>query len=259
MNLRSFVVLAAAAGLAILPACAPLQATAQLGYGRVAVSGDIGYVSGSSTASIKQDVESALGLGDTQGAPYARAVLDTGVQVLSASGFTFSDSGTGVLQGNFGSSPLLVAGAPVRSELELTNVKGAYTFDIPIVPGIASLQPGIAVDWFDLHVQVRDLIGIATENVDLQAPIPLAFVRGQVEVGPVTAVAEVGYMKVDVKDIAATLLDIEALLMVQPTPLLHFFVGYRSLALDGNGTIDGDQFDADITVGGLLIGGGVRF
>lgn len=231
--------------------------TAQVGYARLAVDGDIGYVSGSSSGSISQDVESAFGLGDSQGSPYGRAVLDTGVQVLSVSAFALSDEGTGVLEANFGDSGLLLANTPVRSKLDLFNVKAAYAFEIPIGP--VSISPGIALDYFDLDLEVSDLIGITTERVELNAPLPLAFLRAEAAFGPVSAVAEVGYIEADVEDVTAKFLDVEAMLAVQPTLLLQLFVGYRSLHLDASGTIDGDAFDADLRISGLLIGGGVRF
>jgi hypothetical protein len=239
------------------PSCYQFKAQAQGGYALLAVDGDLGYVSGSTSASIRQDVESAFGLGDDQGSPYARVSIDTGVPVFTVSGFTFDDSGEGVLQANFGDSPLLIAGAPVQSELQMTNIKGSYLFQIDLGP--VAISPGIAVDYFDLDVQVRDLIGIANERVDLQAPVPLAMLRGEVDLGVVSAMAEVGYMRVDVDDVSGSLLDIEAMLMVHPTSMVDLFVGYRSLQLVADGEIDGDTFDTDLQIGGLMFGGGLRF
>ena len=249
--------LAALAAACLTPSCYEFKAHAQGGYALLAVDGDLGYVSGAGTASISQDVRSAFGLGDDQGSPYARVSIDTGVQVLTVSGFTFDDSGEGVLQANFGDSPLLIAGAPVQSQLEMTNIKGSYLFQIDLGP--VAISPGIAVDYFDLDVQVRDVIGIANERVDLQAPVPLAMLRAEVDIGFLSAMAEVGYMRVDVDDVSGSLLDIEAMLMVHPTSMVDLFVGYRSLQLVADGEIDGDAFDADLRVGGLVFGGGLRF
>ncbi|MCU0864313.1 MAG: hypothetical protein MUC36_11000 [Planctomycetes bacterium] len=254
MRLQLSAVLAA---VCFTPACYEFKVHAQAGYAQLAVDGDLGYVNGSTTASIRQDVQSAFGLGDDQGSPYARVSVDTGVPVLSVSGFTFDESGDGVLQASFGDSPLLVAGTPVRSELEMTNIKGSYLFQIDLGP--VAISPGIAVDYFDLDVQVRDAIGIANERVELQAPVPLAMLRGEVDLGIVSAMAEVGYMRVDVDEVSGSLLDIEAMLMVHPTALIDLFVGYRSLMLTADGEIDGDTFDTDLQVGGLILGGGLRF
>lgn len=249
--------LVACAAMSLLPSCFSLGAQAQAGYGRMAINGDLGYVSGSSSTNIRQDVDSAFGLGDQQGVPYARAMVDFGVPQLSVSAFQFSDSGDGTLSTAFGDSPVLVSGAQVHSELDLTNVKAAYAFEIGLGP--VSLSPGIGVDYFDMSVKVRDLIGIASEQVDLQAPIPIAFLRGNVDLGPLDFVGEVGYSAVKVKDIDGSFLDLEAMLAYQVTGLIDVFAGYRSMNLSVNGTIDSDSFDTDITISGFVIGGGLRF
>lgn len=246
----------AACALVLLPACAHVAASADVGYGLLALDGRFGYAAGSTSGS--QDVRSAFGLGDDQGVPYARGQLELGGSQFSLSGFAFEDSGTGTLEANFGSSPVLIAGTQVRSEFELWTLKGAYAFEIPILPGI-SVAPGLAVDYVDLHVRVQDVIGIATDEVDLSAPIPLLFVRAKGVFGPVCAVAEVGYMKADVDEVELSLLDVDAMLRVNPLPLVHFFLGYRWFAIDGSGSVDGDAFDTDLTLGGFLVGGGVDF
>jgi hypothetical protein len=222
----------------------------------MAVSGDIGYTSGTSAA-VAQDVESALGLGDDQGIPYGRLAIDTGVPVIAVSGFMLEDSGTGVLTANFGDVGGIVANTPVRSDLELTNAKFSYAFDIDLGP--VSIQPGLAANYFDMTVEVADLIGIATETVELKAPLPLAFVRAEIDLGIVSAVGEVGYMSIDVEDVETKFLDLEALLMIHPLPLLNFFVGYRSMELEAKGAIDGDSFDTDLQISGFMVGGGIIF
>jgi hypothetical protein len=247
----------ALAALLLLPSCFSLGIQAQAGYGRMSVGGDLGYVSGSTTASIKQDVRSAFGLGGDQGAPYARVVVDTGVPQLSVSAFTFSDSGTGTLTTNFGSSPILIAGTQVHSDLDLTNIKATYAFRIPIGP--VSVSPGVGVDFFDLSVKVRDLIGIASETVDLNAPIPIGFLRGEAALGPVDLIAEVGYSAVSVKDVDGSFLDVDLMALYNVASLVDVFVGYRSMELKVDGLIDNDSFDTDLTVRGFLVGGGVRF
>ncbi|MCK5944993.1 MAG: hypothetical protein KAI24_23600 [Planctomycetes bacterium] len=242
--------------VATLPACFQFEIQAQAGYAQLALDGDIGYQNGAQSGDIDQDIESAFGLGDDQGSPYVRAKLDFGVPNLSVSAFTFEDEGEGTLEANFGNVPQNV---PVRSQFDLSNAKAAYAFEIPIVPGIASISPGIAIDYFDLAIDVRDAFGISQENVELAGPLPLAFVRGEVDLGIVSAVVEGGYITADIDDVEGEVLDLEAQLLLHPTDLIEIFVGYRSLNLDLNGMVDGDTFDTDITLSGFMIGGGFRF
>lgn len=241
-------------GLLLLPACYQFEVAAQAGYAQVSVDGDFGYVQNSSAAAVQQDIGSAFGLGGDAGAPYARVVLDTGVPVLSVSGFTFDDSGTGTLQASFGS----IAGSlPVRSELSFSNVKAAYAFQIPIGP--VSISPGLAVDYFDIDLNVQSVLLATTERVNLSGPLPLAFLRGECALGPVNALAEVGYIGATIDGVDASLLDIEAQLQVRPTSWLDLFVGYRYLALNAQGVVSNDSYDVDLTVSGFMLGGGFRF
>ncbi|MFK7738672.1 MAG: hypothetical protein AB8H80_00005 [Planctomycetota bacterium] len=234
--------------------CTSFEVAAQAGYAQLSAEGDVGYRNGASGGAIAQDIESALGLGDDQGSPYFRGMMDFGVPQLSVSAFQFEDSGSGLLNAEFGD---ISGGVTVESQIEMTNIKGAYAFEIGLGP--VSLSPGIAVDYFDLSMTVQDQFGAATQDVTLSGPVPLAFLRAEVDLGIVRAVAEAGYMEVELDDIEGSLLDVEAQLQVHPSDLLEFFVGYRMLNLQVDGEVDGDQIDTDLTIGGLLIGGGIRF
>jgi len=244
--------------IATLPACFGFGAEVQAGYAQLSLDGDIGYVTGTSpSGNIQQDAESAFGLGDDQGSPYARAMLDLGVPQLSISAFQFEDDGEGRLESDFGSIPNVVGGLPVRSNLDLFNAKAALAFEIPIGP--VSIAPGIAVDYFDLSIDVVDAFSIASESVELNAPLPLAFLRAEVDLGIFSAVAEAGYISADIDDVEGEVLDLEAQLVLHPTPLIELFVGYRSLDMQFDGEIDGDTFDTDIQISGFMIGGGLGF
>jgi hypothetical protein len=252
MRIHHLVALVACSGLT---SCFQLEVSAQAGYAQMALDGDVGYVNGASSASIAQDIQSGFGLGDDQGVPYLRAQVDFGVPVLAASGFMFDEQGSGTLQADFGNN--LTAGTQVFTDFTLNCAKVSYAFEIGLGP--VSISPGLAVDFIDLSVKAQDSVGIFTEDVQLTAPIPMGFVRGQLDLGVVAAVAEVGYMQVDVKDVNAKMLDLEAMVQYRPIDWVDLFVGYRSLQIEATGLIDGDQVDLDIGLSGFLIGGGVRF
>ena len=77
------------------------SAAVQAGYAQMSLSGSaaLSQPSGSLAGSFDQDVESALGLGDDQGNPYARAELDLGSPVLTVSALQFDQQGRGTLSG----------------------------------------------------------------------------------------------------------------------------------------------------------------
>ncbi|MGE3174624.1 MAG: hypothetical protein AB7O97_18475 [Planctomycetota bacterium] len=235
--------------------CFQLKMTAQGGYAKLGVDGDIALSNTTGGSIIDQDFESAFGLGEDQGSPYLRLQLDLGVPVLTVSGVTFEERGRGTVNATFGN---ISAGTPVDSLLEFSNVKASYAFQIDLGP--VAVAPGIAVDLFDLKMNVRDTFGIAEEDIDVLAPIPMAFVRGEVDLAWVAAVAELGYMKVpEIDGIEGQFFDAELLAEVRPTPLVHLFAGYRLMHLDGEGTVDDEDFAADFNISGWVIGGGVRF
>ena len=248
--------LLASLALLALPACSIPTLEVQAGYAQLSLDGDVGYANGNATA-VQQDTRSAFGLGDTQGSPYGRAQIDFGVPVLTVSAFQFSDDGRGRLESDFGNIPSIGNGVPVQSQFDMTNVKASYAFNIGIGP--VSISPGIAIDYFDLQMDVQDAFAIAQERVDLSGPLPLGFLRADVDLGVVSAFAEVGYIGADIDDVNGKLLDIEAQLVVHPAVLVELFVGYRYLNLQLDGTIDNDTIDTDITISGLIFGGGIRF
>lgn len=250
--------LLALSGLVLATSCYQFEITAQAGFAELGLDGDIGYVSGTGGVSAREDIESGLGLGEDQGTPYVRAAVDFGTPNLAVSAFAFEDDGRGMLSQNFGSVPM---GTPVLSEFELTSGKVSYSFEIPIGP--VSIAPGLAVNFIDLSIFVRDTFGpsgLRSERVELQAPLPMGFVRGEVDVlGYVQLVGEAGYIKVDVEDVEAEMLDIEALVELTMFEPLNLFAGYRSIDFTGEGEIDGDSVNIDIGLSGFIVGGGIRF
>ena len=255
MRIRHLIAIPA---LVLLASCYQFEITAQAGFSELALDGEIGYLDdpgNTNPIAIQQDIESALGLGDDQGTPYARVAMDFGTPVLAVSGFLFEDDGSGVLDATFGTIPV---GAGVLTDFELGSAKVSYSFEIPIGP--VSVAPGLAVNFVDLSLFARDTIGFATADVELQAPLPMGFVRGEVDiVGWLQLVGEVGYIEVDVDDVEAEMLDIEALVELTGFEPLNIFVGYRSIDLVGEGEIDNDSIDIDIGLSGFIVGGGVRF
>lgn len=241
--------------LVALTACSTPEFAIQAGYAQLSLDGDVGYLDGSTTVATEQTLDSAFGLGDDQGSPYGRLELDTGVLHWSVSGFAFEDEGVGTLTADFGAN--LTAGVDVHSSFDLTNAKAAMAFDIDMGP--VSIAPGLAVDYIDLNMVAEDSPGVYHEEVDLQAPIPMLFLRAELDFDWVALVAEGGYVAVDVEDVDAKMLDLEAQLVVRPWSALELFAGYRSIAIEAEGLIDDDSVDIDLTLSGFVLGCGLRF
>lgn len=246
-----FALLAAAP---LLPSCTQFRVDAKAAYANLALDGDLGYRNGTGVPAVPQDSEAAYGFGDDQATPYARVEADLGVPLLAVSGFTFEDSGSGVLTADFGD---IASGSAVTSNFDLTNVKALAALQIRLGP--VTLAPGLAASYIDYEHAVRGPGG-APRNVNAEdGVLPLAVLRAGVDLGPVAASVEGGYFELDLDDGEAKLLDIEALCTVHATAHLDVFVGYRHFALQDSGDLNGAAVTADYTVSGFLIGGGVRF
>lgn len=259
-NRRSFPLLAAL--LLTLPACYSLDVTAQAGYAQMSLSGDVGYyeddpgISASDPDAPQQDIDSAFGIGNSEGAPFGRASVDCGVPILTVSAFAYKTSGTGTLSEGFGGIP---AATDVSSSFEVLDIKTTYVFEIPIGP--VSIAPGVGVDYLDMKLRVtnQDPVVPEVQTANLSLPIPFGCVRGELDLKWFNVLAEVGYMSADVEDLEARIVDVEAMVMFRPTRWAHLFLGYRSIVLDAKGYLDTDYVDADITLSGFMLGGGFEF
>jgi hypothetical protein len=223
----------------------------------MAVSGNMAFTSGTSGGSTNgsQDIQSALGLGSDVGSPYAKATLDFGVPRLEVSAFHFKDEGSGVLQTNFGD---LTAGVAVNSRFEFFNIKGSYSLDIEFGP--VRLSPGVAVDFFQMKLDVVDTSNTVRESFDEPLPLPLAFLGGGVDLGVFDLDASVGYLKTPrMQGIEGSALDIEGKVHLHPTKMFDVFAGYRLINLQAKGDFGSDRADIDFDIKGWMVGGGFHF
>tara|TARA_R110002072_G_scaffold302499_1_gene485864 strand:- start:17152 stop:17928 length:777 start_codon:yes stop_codon:yes gene_type:complete len=242
--------------LASFAGCVPFGVSGQVGYTQMKVGGELALTTGSGALdAIEQGIDSAFGLGDGQGSPYLRGQMDFGAPVVSASIFWLRESGQGQLADSFGG---LVQGTAVDSRLDLAVAKltASYDFDL----GLVKVSPGVLFDVFALDFQAREQSLMSSEEIDDIAFLPMAFLRAETGLGPVSAIAELGYLEFsDGDDNDGQFLDFEAMIEWYPLPLGHVFAGYRYIRINGEGDTGSGDFATDLQIQGWVIGGGVRF
>ncbi|MGK0205953.1 MAG: hypothetical protein ACI89X_002289 [Planctomycetota bacterium] len=242
--------------LASFAGCVPFGVSGQVGYTQMKVGGELALTSGTGNLqAIEQGVDSAFGLGDGQGSPYLRGQLDFGAPVVSASVFWLRETGQGQLADSFGG---LLQGTVVESTLDLAVAKitASYDFDL----GLVKVSPGVLFDVFALDFRAREQTLMSSEEIDDIAFLPMAFLRAETGLGPVNAVAELGYLEfssIDGKH--GQFLDFEAMVEWFPLPLGHIFAGYRYISTKGEGDTGSGDFATDLQIQGWVIGGGIRF
>ena len=243
--------------------CTVPYARVYAGYTKMGPSGDVALAPTSGTSNLGAlgiDVESDLGL-DEAGSPYARVDMGLGSFGLTVSAFTYHKVSSGTITKQFGN---ITAGTPVRSDLDLTDVKAAVIWnalDIPL-PALGSVRvgPGFGVNFIDLNLDVQTTSGVAAaDNVDVVAPIPMAFLQADVELGPFGMTVDGGGMSVDLNDAGGTYWDVEGLFRFSPAQHMHIFGGYRWISLNARGDADGQDFDANLALRGWFVGAAFSF
>ncbi|HLU40141.1 MAG TPA: hypothetical protein VK081_12215 [Planctomycetota bacterium] len=203
------------------------------------------------------DLDRELGAEDPSVAPYVRAEVGLPIGAVTLSGFTYSETGSGTLAPNhqYGDIP---GGSQVSTFLSFTNVKAAAHFDL-FDFGIVRVSPGLGVDYFEIDMQVTDVVTTDFERVDNEAFVPMVFLQAEVDLGIVAGTLDIGYMEADLEDADGRYLDVEALVRFNPVPVVELFAGYRFIDLDARGRADSRNFSADVQLHGWMIGGGVAF
>ena len=238
----------------LLTSCGIARVSGYAGYTQTQLSGDLGLAPGSLSVNTSADVEDDLNLGES-GSPYVRVEAGGGPISVTVSAFRYDSSADGTLTGSFGNIP---AGFAVQTDAEIINLKAAVMFDL-INFGVVRISPGLAVDYFDIDVQVTATSFSAFDRVDVVAPVPMLFVQVAADVGPVGATVDLGGISVDLPDAEGTFFDLEAMLRVEPFDHVELIAGYRWISIDADGEADGQAFDADLELQGWFVGGGVTF
>ncbi|MEM7200407.1 MAG: hypothetical protein AAF628_09100 [Planctomycetota bacterium] len=248
-----FVVLGASVGLT---ACSGFYGRAYGGYIQTALSGDVALADTGFAVSTSADIEDDLGLDEDFGSPYVRAELGASIVSVTASAFRYDASGSGTLPVTFGGIP---AGVPVTSDIEVLNGKAAVLLNF-IDLGPVRLAPGLGVDYFDFDLAVQSqTVPTVFETIDVQAPVPVVYLQGEVDLGPVALTVDGAAMDASVDDIDGTFIDLEGMLRVKPFSHTEIFGGYRWISLDVSGSEDGQDYSGDLRLAGWFVGGGVTF
>lgn len=218
-------------------------------------SGDIALQNAAETLVLhdnQNDLDRNLGLGGTEPSPYVRVEMDQGRHRVRVHGFGVDADGSGTLAGDYGN---LVAGSQVTTSLEFFGIGATYAFEL-LRDQHYRIAAGAAINYYSLDVAARSSAGREAVRTDALVPMPYAEVEGFL--GPFTAGANAGIMSADLGDASSRYLDVEAYLRWQASEDIDLLVGYRYVVLDGYGQATSRDFDADVDVQGVFVGGGIR-
>jgi hypothetical protein len=212
-----------------------LDGTMRAGNDRIDLQDDLGLEEGD--ASLMPQIQLSLGgVGLKFGAYFVR----------------FEGQGTLTRSFEFGGVTFLV-NEDVTTTVRIDNYRLVSIIPIVKTDFLAIyLQGGIS--YFHLEGTIRgELSGSGSGTADV--PLPVAGVLAQAKVGPVVFELDASGFSLDVGDVGATVLDVQATIGVVLFKVVGVRAGYRLVVLDGHS----EDFAVDGTLEGFFAGASVQF
>ncbi|HEX6813395.1 MAG TPA: hypothetical protein VF384_17385 [Planctomycetota bacterium] len=210
----------------------------------------------------QNDLDSNMGLGDTEPAPYVRLQMDTDKHRVRLHGFGLDTEGSGTLAGSApgtGDFGDILAGTPVTTAMEFFAINANYGYELWRTQDFR-IAGGLQLAFYKLDVAARSAAG--REEVQTDALVPMPFIEVEGFRGPFTGGFNAGIMALDVGDGSGRYWDAEVYLKLQgeiDRAVCDVMVGYRYILLDAYGEASGRDFDADVDVQGVFVSAGIKF
>lgn len=238
-----------------LASCSTPDLSVDAGYMVMEMAGDLGFDGSGGGGSVGINLGQGLDINNAD-SPYAKLETQVLGMRVGLSGFSYSDSGDSTLDASFGD---IAAGSTVSTDIDLLNIKGTVSYDL-LNLGFLRVSPGVGVDYFDMNLKMVATAPVAAnEKLDFQVPVPMAYVSTELKYEMFSLDTDIGGMSVDLPDAKGTFWDVTTKVKYHPLPLVDVFVGYRYLMINADGTMDGQDFNANLHMNGLFFGGRVAF
>jgi hypothetical protein len=205
----------------------------------------------------RNDLDGDLGMGSTQASPYLRVQWDGHPHRVRAHGFGYDANNTGRLTGDYGN---IGAGASVSTSIQYLATAASYSYALTGSPHYR-VGVGGQLAYYLMNAAVRTGgLGGTREEVETDVLVPMPFVEAEFYFRDAFTVGgNLGYMSADLGDAKGHYTDLELWGKFQATKKLDLLFGYRFIAMDGRGQASTRDFDADLHIQGLFVGGGIRF
>lgn len=233
--------------------------SAHVGYMQIEPTGYFALQDSGATNAVDDvriDLESGFDVSDA-GTPFAAGRVEFDDWEVSASTFYYDESSSSSITRDFGditaSSAIPTA---INSDLRIFNFRAVVAYHV-IDFDLLDVSAGVALDFFDVDMDVRS--ATAFENMSFTLPAPLLYTRLSTEFGIVSGSVELGWMDIDLGDAAGSYFDLDAMISVRPIPKLELVAGYRNILIDVDGDFDNQDFGTHLRMAGWYLGGGVSF
>jgi hypothetical protein len=254
------------AALLCLTSCLVPTARVDLAWGPAELDGDVSAVdtSGGPTSAASASTDS-LGLDDAEGVLRPRVSVEwVGFELMvDHASYSWSGNGTANVDLEFDDFTIQ-SGDDVASDLDMSLTTAMLFVDV-IPTDVARLGLGLGVTYVDEELSITSLTlspGTSAGS-DEAAPVPVVGVHAGVGLGPIDVDVLARGLTVDVDDVEATFLDLDAAVVWSFFGRDHLSgnlrVGWRQVGLDVEYD-DGDSaIELDLEASGPYIGLGVVF
>lgn len=202
------------------------------------------------------NLEGRGGLGQTEASPYVAFRTDFDKHRVRVNSFSLGSDGRSVLGNRYGN---IDAGAEVQTSMDFYALAGNYSYEVRSGENYR-VGLGGQLGLYSLHLGVNPLSSPSTrEKVAADVLVPMPYAEWETYWRDFTVGAKMAVMSGDFGDANGLYFDFETFGLWQINESYDLKVSFRYLELDCRGRASDRDFDADVTVRGLLISGGVRF
>lgn len=245
-------------GLVVLPACAEMTYRTDVGAVFPVVKGQIALQNAAGDIVLhnnQQDIESNMGLGDTEVSPYLHLQTDGGRHRVRLHAFYSDAEGSGTVTGDRGYGGI-ATGSQVTTSLEFYAVQATYGYQV-FRDDHFRIGLGGTIGAYGFDLAARSATN--RDEVETSLIVPMLYVEAEAYLGPVIVGGDAGIIAGDFRDGDGRYGDVEAFVKAVPHENFELMAGYRYVLLDAHGTATSRDFDADLEIRGFFLGGGVRF
>lgn len=203
------------------------------------------------------DLESNLGINDTDSMFAYELQLNLGGGVLKISGFSLDLSGLQNTLSTFTFGNLnLDVNDLVDTDIDIQNIKFQYTMPLFTIQNHGfDFGTSFGIDFYEIKATVIDVLAVATDSIKEQLPIPIAGLHFALPVGDFLIDADISGLIISVENIDVSYIDLNVSISWEPIPGVGIFAGYRMIEAE----LDDANFATDISLKGPYFGGEIRF
>ena len=203
------------------------------------------------------DLNTNLGINDSESTFAYDVQLNLGGSVLRISGFSLNFTALENTISGFTFGDITVnLGDLVDTEIDVQNVKIQYgTPFFNIKDHGFEFGPSVGVNIYEIKATIVDVLGVASDSIDEEVPIPIVGLHLALPVGDFLLDADISGLIVNVENFSVNYIDLNVSLSWEPIQGVGIFVGYRMIDAE----LDDTDFLTDVSLEGPYFGGQIRF